>query len=178
MNTREISEIRRHIRRDRSNMTAIYGCYVNENKEIIAQFRKSTGMMSENEGEKYFGLLKRSLSGSIGKNLIDITFKTSQVAGSEEHKLLMDLRQTKLEDESLRSRFYQKVIETVSLKENYLVLLGCDRYDVPFKGKDGTSGGENSDETFTFLLCAVCPVKQTKATLLYEPESKDRKSVV
>ena len=173
MNTKEISEIRRHIRRDRSNMTAIYGCYVNENKEIIAQFRRSTGMMSENEGEKYFGLLKRSLSGSIGKNLIDITFKTSQVAGSEEHKLLMDLRQTKLEDESLRSRFYRKVIETVSLKENYLILLGCDSYDVPFKGKDGTSGGDNSDETFTFLLCAVCPVKQTKATLHYEPESKE-----
>ena len=173
MNTKEISEIRRHIRRDRSNMTAIYGCYVNENKEIIAQFRRSTGMMSENEGEKYFGLLKRSLSGSIGKNLIDITFKTSQVAGSEEHKLLMDLRQTKLEDEEIRSRFYQKVIESVSLKENYLILLGCDSYDVPFKGKDGTSGSENSDETFTFLLCAVCPVKQTKATLHYEPESKE-----
>lgn len=173
MNTKEISEIRRHIRRDRSNMTAIYGCYVNENKEIIAQFRRSTGMMSENEGEKYFGLLKRSLSGSIGKNLIDITFKTSQVAGSEEHKLLMDLRQTKLEDESLRNRFYRKVIETVSLKENYLILLGCDSYDVPFKGKDGISGGDNSDETFTFLVCAVCPVKQTKATLHYEPESKE-----
>ena len=98
MNIKEIGEIRRHIRRDRSNMTAIYGCYVNENKEIIAKFRRSTGMMSENEGEKYFGLLKRSLSGSVGKNLIDITFKTSQVAGSEEHKLLMDLRQTKLEE--------------------------------------------------------------------------------
>ena len=54
MNTKEIGEIRRHIRRDRSNMTAIYGCYVNENKEIISQFRQSTGMMSENEGDKYF----------------------------------------------------------------------------------------------------------------------------
>ena len=173
MNTKEIGEIRRHIRRDRSNITAIYGCYVNENKEIIAKFRRSTGMMSENEGEKYFGLLKRSLSGTIGKNLIDITFKTSQVAGSEEHKLLMDLRQTKLEDEELRNQFYQKVIDSVSLKENYLIILGVDSYDVPFKGKDGTSGGENSDETFMFLLCAICPVKQTKATLHYEPETKE-----
>ena len=92
MNTKEIGEIRRRVRRDRSNMTAIYGCYVNENKEIISQFRQSTAMMSENEAEKYFGLLKRSLSGTIGKNLIDITFKTSQVAGSPEHKLLMDLQ--------------------------------------------------------------------------------------
>ena len=101
MNIKEISEIRRHIRRDRSNMTAIYGCYVNENREIISQFRQSTGMMSENEGEKYFTILKRALSGRIGKNLIDITFKTAQVAGSEEHKLLMQLRETGLGNDEI-----------------------------------------------------------------------------
>ena len=76
MNIKEVGEIRRHIRRDRSNMTAIYGCYINEKREIRSEFRQSTGMMSENEGEKYFGLLKRSLSGSLGKNLIDINFRT------------------------------------------------------------------------------------------------------
>ena len=74
MNEKEIGEIRRRVRRDRSNMTAIYGCYVNDNKEIISEFRRSTGMMSENEGEKYFSLLKRSLSGSVGRILIYITF--------------------------------------------------------------------------------------------------------
>ena len=95
MNEKEIGEIRRRVRRDRSNMTAIYGCYVNDNKEIVSEFRSSTGMMSENESEKYYALLKRSLSGSIGKNLIDICFKTSQVANSPEHKLLMDFQMHK-----------------------------------------------------------------------------------
>ena len=80
MNKWEVGEIRRHIRRDRSNMTALYGCYVNDNKQVISEFHLSTGMMSENEGEKYFGLLKRCLSGRLGKNLIDIEFPTAQVA--------------------------------------------------------------------------------------------------
>ena len=173
MNIREISEIRRHIRRDRSNMTAIYGCYVNTNKEIISEFKQSTGMMSENEGEKYFALLKRSLSGTIGKNLIDINFKTSQVGNSEEHTLLMQLRQTALADEELRIRFYKKVIESVSLDENYLILIGCDSYDVPFKSKDGENDSARADETYTFLLCAVCPVKQLKPKLHYIPEDKE-----
>ena len=44
MNAREISEIRRRVRRDRSNMTAIYGCYVNAQKEIISSFKQSTAM--------------------------------------------------------------------------------------------------------------------------------------
>ena len=172
MNNKEIGEIRRRVRRDRSNMTAIYGCYVNDNKEIISQFQQSTGIMPENEADKYFGLLKRSLSGTIGKNLIDITFKTSQVAGSEEHKLLMDLRETKLKEEELRMAFYQKVIETVSLETGYLILIGCDSYDVPFKSKDDMAQSDASSEVYTYLLCAICPVKQTKPSLHYIPEEK------
>ena len=123
--------------------------------------------------EKYFGLLKRTLSGTIGKNLIDITFKTAQVAGSEEHKLLMDLRQTGLNDDKLLQALYRKVIDSVSLGENYLILIGCDSYDVPFKSKDGDIQNDAAGESYTFLLCAICPVKQTKATLHYVPENKE-----
>ncbi len=173
MNIKEISEIRRHIRRDRSNMTAICGCYVNTNKEIISQFRRSTGLMSENEGEKYFSIMKRSLSGTVGKNLIDICFKTAQVTDGEEHKLLMDLRSTGLKDEDLLQKFYTKVIESVSLDENYLILLGCDSYDVPFKNKNDDSDSGRAEEVYTFLLCAICPVKQIPAKLAYVPEEKE-----
>ena len=170
MNIKEISEIRRHIHKDRCNISAIYGCYVNQNKEIIAKFKLSTGMMSENEREKYFGLLKRSLSGILGKHLIDIPFDTQQVASGEEHKLLMNLRKTGLEEEETRNEFFQKVVQSLSFQDNYLILIGCDHYDVPFRGKDGsTDGGE---ETFSFLLCAICPVKQGKPSLYYIPEEK------
>ena len=169
---KEIGEIRRHLRRERSNITALYGCYVNDNKEIITSFRQSTGMMPENESDKYFALLRRTLSGSLGKNLIDITFKTSQVADSPEHKLLMDLRKCQLKDEELLGTFYQKVIDSVCMEGAYLILIGCDSYDVPFKSKDDFSQSDNSDETYTYLICTICPVKQTKANLHYVPEEK------
>ena len=172
MNDKEIGEIRRHLRRDRSNITKIYGCFVNDNKEIITEFSQSTGIMPENEGDKYFALFKRVLSGAIGKNLIDITFKTAQVAGSPEHKLLMDLRESKLKDDELLHSFFQKIIDSVTVEGNYLILLGCDSYDVPFKGKDDLSDSDKSEEVYTYLICAICPVKQTKANLHYVPEEK------
>ena len=172
MNDKEIGEIRRHLRRDRSNITKIYGCFVNDNKEIITEFSQSTGMMPENEGDKYFALFKRVLSGAIGKNLIDITFKTAQVAGSPEHKLLMDLRASKLADDELLHGFFQKIIESVAIEGNYLILIGCDSYDVPFKGKDDLSDSDKSEEVYTYLICAICPVKQTKPNLHYVPEEK------
>lgn len=172
MNDKEIGEIRRHLRRDRSNMTTIYGCYVNAQKEIISEFSQSLGIMPENESEKYFALLKRTLSGTLGKNLIDISFKTSQVAGSPEHQLLMDLRQTRLKDDELRRSFYQKIIDSVSFEDNYLILLGCDSYDVPFKSKDDSTQADQSEEVYTYLVCAICPVKQTKPNLHYVAEEK------
>ena len=172
MNDKEISEIRRHLRRDRSNITALYGCYVNDNKEIITEFRQSTGMMPENEGDKFFALLRRTLSGSIGRNLIDITFKTSQVADSPEHKLLMGLRESKCADEELRGELFRKIIENVSMEGNYLILLGCDSYDVPFRSKDDFHQKDQSEEVYTYILCTICPVKQTKANLHYVPEEK------
>lgn len=173
MNIKEIGEIRRRVRRDRSNMTAIYGCYVNGQKEIVSEFKQSTGIMPENEAEKYFGLLKRTLSGSIGKNLIDISFKTAQVADSPEHKLLMDLRNTGLKDENLRAELYTKIIQSVSFDEGFLILIGCDSYDVPFKSTDDETQNDASNETYTYLLCAICPVKQTKPNLRYVAENKE-----
>ena len=172
MNEKEIGEIRRHLRRDRSNMTAIFGCFVNDNKEIIAEYRSSTGIMSENEADKYFAILRKVLSGSVGKNLIDLTFQTSQVAGSPDHGLLMKLRESKLQDEELRGELYQKIIDHLALEGNYLILLGCDSYDVPFKSKDDSLQNDSSDETFSYLICAICPVKQTKPNLHYVPEEK------
>ena len=172
MNDKEIGELRRHLRRDRSNMTNIYGCYVNDNKEIITEFSQSLGIMPENESEKYFALLKRTLSGTIGKNLIDISFKTAQVANSPEHKLLMDLRECRCKDEELRKKLYQKIIDTVSFDDHYLILLGSETYDVPFKSKDDSFQKETGEESYTFLICAVCPVKQTKPNLHYVAEEK------
>ena len=172
MNDKEIGELRRHLRRDRSNMTTIFGCYVNDQKEIISQFQQSLGMMAENEAEKYFALLKRTLSGTIGKNLIDISFKTSQVADSPEHKLLMGLRDSHCKDEEVRTQLCKKIIDTVTFDGNYLILMAGETYDVPFKSKDDSFQKDQSEESYTFFICAVCPVKQTKANLHYVAEEK------
>ena len=172
MTEKEIGEIRRHTRRDRSNMTALYGCFVNDNKEIISQFRLSTGMMSENEGEKYFAIMKRNLSGTLGKNLVDIVFRTSQVADSPEHKLLMTLRDSQLKDEEALQAFYEKVIQSVHMDTGYLILMGCDAYDVPFKAKDDTLNNDAGGETYRYILCGICPVKQTKPALEYVAQEK------
>ena len=107
MNQKEVSELRRRFRPDKSAVSRIYGCYVNSSREIVSYLDESLGSMPQDEVEKYLSLLKRSLSGTLGRNLIDLVFSTQQVADSEEHRLLMSLRDSKLKDHGTRERFYR-----------------------------------------------------------------------
>ena len=172
MTEKEIGELRRRLRPDRTAITAIRGCYVSESREILTRFRQSLGLCAEEDKETYLKLLKKVLSGTLDKNLLDLPFRTAQVADSDEHRLLMALRESALEDEEALDKFYQMVISSLTIEGNYLILLAFERYDVPFKAKDGAAL-EDGSEVFPYVLCAICPVKPTKAQLSYRAEEKD-----
>ncbi|HJB50691.1 MAG TPA: DUF4317 domain-containing protein [Candidatus Anaeromassilibacillus stercoravium] len=166
MTQEEIAELRRRFRPDKSAINHIYGCYVNGNREIISYLDEPLGIMPQEESEKYLSLLKKSLSGTQGKNLIDIVFSTQQVADSEEHSLLMALRDSQLKDGKARKAFYDRVIGTLDMDGgNYLLLMAYDAYDVPYKGKDGEMQADASDTVFSYIVCCICPVKDGKPEL-------------
>ena len=167
MTEKEIAEIRRRVRRDKTNISHILGCYVNERGEIISMFDQSLGLMPPEEAERYLVLFKKTLSGTAGRNLIDISFRTQQVMDSEEHKRLMALRKASLKDGGAVQEFYQRVIHALNFKGNYLILLAHDNYDVPYRAKDGSKQQDASSEVFSYLLCSICPVKQTQPELSY-----------
>ena len=170
MNQKELSELRRRFRPDKSAITHIYGCYVNSGKEIVSDLAESLGAMPEEEAEKYLGLLKKALSGTLGKHQMDIVFSTQQVADSPEHKLLTALRSSGLKDGEARQAFYQKVIERLDMGDgSYLILLAHDAYDVPRRGKDDELQADASDEVFSYIVCCVCPVKEGKVELGFFP---------
>ena len=167
MNEKEVGEIRRRFRPDKSNISRVRGCYVNENREIISEFDQSLGLMSQEETEKILGILKKTLSGTLGKNLMEISFATMQVAEGDEHKLLMALRDSDLRHEGAVREFFQRVIQSLTLEGNYMILLAHDAYDVPYRSRDGERQDDASSEVFSYILCAVCPVKMTKPSLSY-----------
>lgn len=166
MNQKELSELRRRFRPEKSAISHIYGCYVNGSREIISYLDEPMGMMPQEEAEKYLGLLKKALSGTLGRNLVDIVFSTQQVMDSDKHRFLMGLRDSQLKDGALRQSFYDKVIASLDMDgSNYLILLAHDAYDVPYKGRDGELQDDASDTVFSYIICCVCPVKDGKLEL-------------
>ena len=166
MTDKEIAEIRRRYRTDKSNISHVRGCYVNEKKEIISEFDQSLGMMPEDDADAMLRVLKKTLSGAPGRNLLDIEFSTQQVLESEEHKLLSELRKSCLNDDENVHKLYEKIIGSLELDSSYLILLAYDSYDVFKKTADGENETESSS-VFNYFICSVCPVKTGKATLSY-----------
>lgn len=166
MNEKDLAELRRRYRPDKSNITRVCGCFVNEQKEIISEFDQSLGMMPEEEAEQMLGVLKKVLSGTVGRNILEIDFSTQQVMESEEYLLLAELRATKLKNPDLIKKMYETVIGSLEMEGNYLILLAHDTYDVPTYGADGERS-ESGGESFSYVVCCVCPVKSAKPVLSY-----------
>ncbi len=174
MNQKELREIRKRFTLDKDSISHVYGCYVNAAKDIVARMDMSMGLMEQEEAELYLKLLKKSISGTLGKNLLDIEFSTKQVEDSDEHRLLQALRQSHLRDEDMRELFYKRVIESLDFgDDSYVILLASDSYDIPFKGRDDELWEEGSNEVFDYIICCICPVKDARASLRYFAEEQN-----
>ena len=184
MNPRDLAEIRRRLNPERRNPTVLRGCYVSCAGEVISTFAQPVYHLPAEENEKYMALFKRTLSGTPGQNLQEIDFSAAQVLDGAEHKLLSELRESGLTDEEAVSAFYERVIAYIrangpadaqSVTEqqnasNYLILLLHDGYDISYRDANGETDAEQSTDVFSYILCCVCPVKQTKPALTYFTE--------
>ena len=168
MNQKEINELRRRFRADKSNISRIYGCFVNTNREIVAYLDSSLALMKQEEVEVYLARLKKCLSGGMGRNLIEVEFATQQVVDSSEHRLLMALKSSHCEDARARDELYGRIISALDMEQNnYVILLAADAYDVPYRGSDDEDQADASAEVFHYFVCAVCPVKEATADLRF-----------
>ena len=177
MNEKEVAEIRRRFNPQKTNITSVHGCYVNENREIVAEFNQPLAALTQDETESMLALLKKLLSGGLDRNLIDIEFSNEQVLNGEEHKRLLKLRDSALCDELELKVLFSDIIDTVRVESAYLILAAADSYDVFTYREDGKKD-EDSTELFKYFLCGVFPVKMTKPQLSFAAFDNTFKNIV
>ncbi len=173
MNKKEVLEIRRQFTSENCAVTRICGCYVDHEKEKKAELKKAFLSLPEEEAFKYFDIFKHTLSGTLGKNLINMEFPLDQELNGGTQEFLLKLRDSKLEDDVLIEEFYDKVIENYIYAENYYIILIHAVYDIPGRSSDGLEMFDASDTVYEHILCSICPVNLTKAGLTYNAETNN-----
>lgn len=172
MNKKEVSEIKKQFTPANCSITRICGCYVNGDKEKVAQFAESFLMLPEEDIFKYFEIFRKTLSGTLGKNLLNMEFPLESEKAGGTHEFLLQLRDSKLKKDDLLEKYYDKVIESFAYGEHYLILLIHAVYDVPGKSSDNLEMFDASDEVYDYIVSCICPVKLAKPALSYNAEEK------
>ncbi len=171
MNKKEVTEIKKLFTKERCCLNRLCGCYVDADKNKVVQFKEAFLSLPEEEIYKYLDIFRKSLSGTLGKNLLNMEFPLEQEMGEGTQKSLMALRDSELKDDTMLDAFYDRIIETYYHPENYLILLVHGSYDIPMKTSDGLEMDDASDYIYNFVLCCLCPVTLSKAGLCYNAET-------
>lgn len=163
----EINEIKKLFTPKNCSITRICGCYVDGEKNKKTELKQAFLALPEEEMFKYFEILRKTLSGTLGKNLLTLEFPlvTESEGGTQE--FLLRLRDSRLKDEALLEEYYDKIIDTYEYVGNYLILVIHDVYDVPGRTTDGIDMEDASDEIYEYLLTCICPVNLSKPGLSY-----------
>lgn len=166
MNKKDILELKRRLKKDYCTFSKVCGCYVNGEKNIILKFRENFLNLEEAEYHKYLDISNKVLSGTVGNNLLELNFPIGGADSNERQISLMQLKNSQLKDDDILDEFYQLVIENYEYTGNFIILIYHDRYDVMTRTKDNIKLDE-SEETFEYVLCAICPVTLTDPGLSY-----------
>lgn len=166
MNKKDILELKRRFKKDDCSFTRLTGCYVNGEKNIVLYLNESFLNLEEDELFKYLEIAKKTLSGTIGNNLLELNFPINEEEMGGKQKSLMILKASKLKDEGLLENFYQSIIDSYDYTGNFLILLFHDAYDVLTKTSDNGKL-DKSEEVYEYILCAICPVTLSKPALGY-----------
>ena len=170
MNKKEILEIRKQFTPANCAITRICGCYVDHEKTKKMESKEAFLSLPEEEAFKYFDIFKKTLSGTVGKNILNLEFPLNEEVQGGTQEFLLKLRNSRLEDDMLLEEFYDKVIATYEYAENYYIILIHAMYDIPGKSSDGMEMFDASDEVYEYLLMSICPVSLSKAGLSYSAE--------
>ncbi len=167
MTKQEIAEIKKLLTPKNCSITRICGCYVDGEKNKKTELKQAFLALPEEEMFKYFEILRKTLSGTLGKNLMTLEFplKSEEEGGTQE--FLLRLRDSKLKDDALLEEFYDKIIANYEFVGNYLILVIHDVYDVPGRTSDGIDMEDASDEIYEYILACICPVELSKPGLSY-----------
>ncbi len=169
----EVNEIKRLYTPNRCSITRICGCYVDREKNKKTEFKEAFLSLPEEEIFKYFELLRKTLSGTIGKNLLNLEFPLASEEEGGTQEFLLRLRNSALKDDALLEEFYDRVIASYEYVGNYLILLIHDAYDVPGKTSDGLTMDDASDTVYEYIMCCICPVNLSKPGLSYDAEANE-----
>ena len=171
MNKKEIAEIRKNFSDDCGFFTVghVLSAFVDSEKNLKYKSNRLYNTLPAEESELIMIILKKALSGQIGKNLLEYQFpKEAYEEGNSQH-LLYNVMKSKLLDEELADKFLNTIVEKMEYVSTYAIFSAHCTYNVLRKNKNDDFG-EDADLEYNFVITAICPVNIRMDGLIFDDE--------
>ena len=166
-NPRDIIELKGRLKKEDCTVQQFCGCYVDENKNQISRFNSKFLTLPDEEYLKWLDIMKKLFNPKeiYNKNMY------LEASGTFDYDFMLDPIQKGKFEENWLDAFYEMTIESVDNVGRFLILLWIDSYDVMKRSSDNLQQDE-SEEVYTYMTCAICPVDLDKPGLAFNSESK------
>lgn len=169
MNKKDVLELKKRYKKESCTISRMAGCYVDANKKKVLKLNEDFLNMKEEEFYKFMEIAKKTLTGTIGNNILELDFPTEEENPGGKQQFLYGLRASALDNEDLLDRLYDLIIDSYQYVGNYLILVYHDTYDIMTRTSDNLKLDE-SEEVYEYLLVAICPVALSKPGLGYRED--------
>ena len=169
MNKKEIAEIRKNFSDDCGFFTVghVLSAFVDSEKNIKYKANRLYNTLPAEEAELIMIILKKVLSGQIGKNLLEYQFPNEAYEEGNSQHLLYNVMKSKLLDDELADNFLNTIVEKMEYVSTYAIFSAHCTYNVLKKNKNDDFG-EDADLEYNFVITAVCPVNIRMDGLIFD----------
>lgn len=183
MNKKEIAEIKRQFKFGNENITIFgFGTYQVRNFDVVAsKFLKFADMeefeggfspancWNELEEVCMLEIVKKTLSGSIGKALTEYTFPLEVVTDDNSNYQQLYSTLENFTPENIE-KYAKLLANKISCDTEYVIVISKSSYVVPQKDVNGEKVDmEFSDgDTHEFMTVSICPLENSKPMLMVE----------
>lgn len=172
MNKKEIAEIKKNFNGDSGLFTLnrVLMCCIDTEGDIKCIQNKSFAMLSDDECEVLYESLKKTLSGTLGKNLTEYAFPNVSYEEGGAENILYETVKTKLEDENTVNKLAERIKKTYRTDTVYCAIIAHCTYSVMTKTKNDDFSGEG-ENVYNFVTAAFCPMSTNSDGLFYNSET-------
>ena len=169
MNKKEIAEIRKNFSDDCGFFTVghVLSAFVDSEKNIKYKANRLYNTLPAEEAELIMIILKKVLSGQIGKNLLEYQFPNEAYEEGNSQHLLYNVMKSKLLDDELADNFLNTIVEKMEYVSTYAIFSAHCTYNVLKKNKNDDFD-EEADMEYNFIITAICPVNIRMDGLIFD----------
>lgn len=169
MNKKEVAEIKKNFKDDGDLfvMKQVLSAFVDSEKNIKCKNLRSYISIPDDDAECIFETLKKSLSGTLGKALLEYEFPNEMYEDGGSQKLLYDMLQSEMKDEVAVDRWLEHLVGKMEYVSSYVIMTALCTYTVFSKDKSGEKN-DYDEYDYKFLIGAVCPVDIRTDGLIYD----------